>query len=122
MPQITLNLPDELILRLHYFEQELPQILELGLRELNASSTEGLKGFANLLEFLVSLPSPEDIIALRPSETLQNQINILLEKNRTAELTNEEKKQWEKYQYLEHLVRIAKAKAYLKLKQTESQT
>ncbi|MGB3511541.1 MAG: hypothetical protein WBA93_20340 [Microcoleaceae cyanobacterium] len=121
MPQITLNLPDELISRLHYFEKELPQILELGMRELNASSTEGLKGVANLLEFLVSLPSPEEILALRPSEILQNQINILLEKNRTAELTNEEKKQWEQYQYLEHLVRIAKAKAYLKLKQTESQ-
>ncbi|MDY7004097.1 MAG: hypothetical protein SWX82_09060 [Cyanobacteriota bacterium] len=121
MPQITLNIPDELISRLHYFEKELPQILELGMRELNASSTEGLKGFANLLEFLVSLPSPEDIIDLRPSENLQSQIDILLEKNRTTELTNEEKKQWEQYQYLEHLVRIAKAKAYLKLKQTESQ-
>ncbi|MGK7923293.1 MAG: hypothetical protein AB4080_25170 [Trichodesmium sp.] len=65
------------------------------------------------------MPSAEEIIALRPSETLQNQINILLEKKRTAELTNEEKKQWKQYQYLEHLVPIAKA--YLKFKQTESQ-
>ncbi|MGK7923294.1 MAG: hypothetical protein AB4080_25175 [Trichodesmium sp.] len=49
MPKITLNIPDELISRLHDFEQELPQILELVMRKLNASSTEGLKGFANLL-------------------------------------------------------------------------
>ncbi|MEB3339503.1 hypothetical protein [Okeania sp.] len=121
MPQITLNIPDELISRLDYFEKELPQNLELGMRELNASSTAGLKGIANLLEFLVSLPSPEEILALRPSENLQNQINILLEKNRSSELMNEDKKQWEQYQYLEHLVRIAKAQAYLKLKQKKYQ-
>ncbi|WP_202223920.1 hypothetical protein [Okeania sp. KiyG1] len=42
MPQITLNIPDELISRIHYFEEQLPQILELGMRELNASSTECL--------------------------------------------------------------------------------
>lgn len=54
-------------------------------------------------------------MALRPSENLQAQINVLLEKNRNEGLTLAEEQQWEQYQYLEHLVRIAKAKAYLKL-------
>jgi hypothetical protein len=116
MTQITLNLPDELSLRLLPLEAQLPQILELGLRELNASSQTGFKGAADILKFLASLPSPEEIIALRPSETLQNQINTLLEKNRSGQLTPEEEQLWEQYQYLEHLIRIAKAKAYLKLK------
>ena len=71
------------------------------------------------MEFLASLPSPEEILALRPSEPLQHQINSLLEKNRTGELITEEKQQWEQYEYLEHLVRLAKAKAYLKLKQVQ---
>ena len=117
MTEITLNLPDEFISRLQDLEAEIPKILELGMRELNASSEKGLKGVADLLEFLVSLPSPEEILALRPSETLQNQIDILLEKSRTGELTSQEKQQWEQYQYLEHLVRMAKVKAYLKQKQ-----
>jgi hypothetical protein len=116
MTQITLNLPDELSLHLLPLEAQLPQILELGLRELNASSKSGFNGAADILEFLASLPSPKEIIALRPSETLQNQIDTLLEKNRSGQLTPEEEQLWEQYQYLEHLIRLAKAKAYLKLK------
>jgi len=117
MIPITLNISEELSLRLRPLESELPQILELGLRELNASSQPGFKGAADILEFLASLPSPEEIIALRPSEVLQNQINTLLDKNRSGQLTPQEEQLWEQYQYLEHLIRIAKAKAYLKLKQ-----
>ena len=51
-----------------------------------------------------------------PSTALQDRVEDLLEKNRTVGLTPEEQKEWEQYQYLEHLVRLAKAKAYLKLK------
>ena len=72
-----------------------------------------------MLEFLASLPSPEEIIALRPNQILQNQIETLLEKNRSGSLTTSEEKLWQQYQYLEHLVRMAKAKAYLKLKQKQ---
>ncbi len=68
-----------------------------------------------VLEFLVSLPTPEAIIALRPSEALQAQISGLLEKNRTVGLTPAEEQLWQGYEYLEHLVRMAKARAFLKL-------
>ncbi|HAA30281.1 MAG TPA: hypothetical protein DCE56_24620 [Cyanobacteria bacterium UBA8553] len=115
--QITLDLPDELIPQLSLLEDKLPQILELGLRELNASSQIGFAGVAEVLEFLATLPTPEEIIALRPSEALQVQISNLLEKNRTQGLTPAEEQIWEQYQYLEHLIRMAKAKAHLKLKQ-----
>ncbi|WP_255427109.1 hypothetical protein [Sphaerospermopsis sp. LEGE 00249] len=71
---------------------------------------------AEVLEFLAQLPTSAEIIALRPSEELQTQISNLLEKNRTQGLTAAEEMIWEQYQYLEHLVRIAKAKALLKLK------
>ncbi len=53
---------------------------------------------------------------LRPSQTLQTQISELLEKNRNEGLTDEEEEQWQRYEYLEHLVRLAKAEAMLKLK------
>jgi hypothetical protein len=76
----------------------------------------GFTSVGEVLGFLATLPTPEEIIALRPSEALQAQISNLLEKNRTQGLTSAEEQIWEQYQYLEHLIRIAKAKAYLKLK------
>lgn len=61
---------------------------------------------------------PEEIVKLRPSKALQARISTLLEKSRDTGLTLEENQEWEQYQYLEHLVRIAKAKAFLKLKKS----
>ena len=113
---ITLDIPDELATRLCPLEDKLPRILELGLRELNATAQPGFEGVAEVLEILAGLPTPEEILALRPSKALQTQISALLEKNRTEGLTPAEEQEWEGYQYLEHLVRIAKAKAHLKSK------
>ena len=115
--QITLELPDELVSQLNPLADKLPQIFELGLRELNASAQSGFSGAAEVLEFLAALPSPEEIIALRPSEALQAQISSLLEKNRNQGLTSVEEQTWQQYQYIEHLVRIAKARALIKIKQ-----
>lgn len=119
--QVTLDLPDDVVTQLQPFEDKLPQVLALGLRELNAITQEGFSGVAEVLEFLASLPTPEAIIALRPSETLQSQITTLLEKNRTVGLTSTEEQLWRGYQYLEHIVRIAKARALLKLKEAHQE-
>ena len=112
---VTYDISEELAGRIAPLREQVPRILELGLRELTASTETGFKGTAEVLEFLASLPDPEEIIALRPSPALQERISALLEKNRTTGLTPQEEQEWENYQYLEHLVRIAKAKAYAKL-------
>jgi hypothetical protein len=118
--QVTFDLPDEVAIQLQPFEDKLPQILELGLRELHAIAQEGFSGMSEVLEFLASLPSNEAIIALRPSESLQAQISSLLEKNKTVGLTPAEEQLWQGYQYLEHIVRMAKARAFLKLKESRA--
>ena len=110
---ITLDIPNELASRLEPLTNQLPRILELGLRELNADAQLGFEGTAEVLEILAGLPTPKEILALRPSEALQARLSVLLEKNRTEGLTPEEEQEWERYQYLEHLIRIAKAKAHL---------
>ena len=110
---ITLDIPNELATRLEPLTNQLPRILELGLRELNADAQLGFKGTAEVLEILAGLPPPKEILALRPSEALQARLDLLLEKNRTEGLNTEEEQEWERYQYLEHLIRIAKAKAHL---------
>ena len=115
MSSITLEVSDELAERLRPLQDRLPRVLELGLRELNAAGPPSFEGAAEVLEFLAGLPSPDDILALRPSEQLQQRVSGLLAKNRVEGLTPEEEQEWQQYEYLEHLVRIAKTKATLKL-------
>jgi hypothetical protein len=113
---ITLTVPDELATRLRTVEHELPQILELGIREWQARGETGFSGMVGVLETLASLPTPEEVLALRPSSSLEERIEELLDKNRTGGLSPEEQREWEAYQYVEHLVRLAKTRAALKLK------
>lgn len=113
---ITLDVPNDLGVRLRPFSQQLPRLLELGLRELTAPSSKGFYSLNEILEFLAKLPSAEEILALRPAQKLQQQMDSLLEKQYAVGLITEEEMQWQQYEYLEHLVRIAKAHALLKLK------
>jgi hypothetical protein len=46
---------------------------------------------------------------LRPSERFESRIEELLEKNRTEGLSHSEDEEWERYEFLEHLIVIAKA-------------
>jgi hypothetical protein len=112
--ELTLTLPDELASRLRMVQDRLPWIIELGLRELDAQAPAYV-GLGDVLETLASLPSAEEVLALRPSPALQARAEELLAKNRTAGLSDDERREWQQYQYAEHLVRLAKAKAALKL-------
>jgi hypothetical protein len=116
MSSVQIDVPDELADQLRPMGDRLPQILELGLRELNAASQAGFAGAAEVLEFLARLPTPEETLALQPSETLQQRIAALLEKNKTGGLSPAEAQEWQQYAFLEHLVRVAKAQALLKIK------
>jgi hypothetical protein len=113
MSAITLKLPDDLAERLRNHENRLPEILERGLRELQAEAQGRFEGAAEVLEFLAGLPGPEEILKLRPSERFARRVEHLLEKNRSGELNAQEAEEWENYEFLEHLVRMAKAKACL---------
>src|SRR4029077_15959472 len=114
--EITLTVPDELATRLRAVEKELPQILELGIREWQARGEAGFSGMAAVLETLAALPTPEEVLALRPSAALQERIEDLLDKNGSGGLSPGEQQEWEQYRYVEHLVRLAKSRAALKLK------
>jgi hypothetical protein len=76
---------------------------------------EHLTGFAEVLDFLADRPSPEEILELRPSVGMQEEIDRLSKKYQAQDLSAEEQHLWQQYEYLEHVVRIAKTKAYLRL-------
>jgi len=117
--EFTLHVSEELASRLRPVEDRLPQILELGLRELHAAPPQ-FEGLSDVLETLAQLPSPQEILALRPSPALQERISTLVDKQRNGGLSTDEERDWRNYQYIEHLVRIAKAKAALQLKSREA--
>lgn len=111
---ITIQVPDELAGRLRERAGDLTRLLELGLREMDARTQLQFDGAADVLEFLTGLPTPEEVLALRPSPALQARITDYLDRNLAGDLSADDEQEWEQIEYLEHLVRMAKAKALLK--------
>jgi len=64
-----------------------------------------------VLDFLLSQPSPTDVIALRPSSESQERLRELLDGNRNDTLTDAEREELERYLQLEHFVRRLKIRA-----------
>src|SRR5262249_42227984 len=114
--EITLTIPEDLASRLRPIEKDLPQILDLGIRAWSARGQPGFSALSDVPETLAALPTPEEILALRPSAALQERIEELVEKSRGGGLSPEEQRDWEQYQYVEHLVRLAKARAAARVK------
>jgi hypothetical protein len=112
--ELTVTVPEELASRLRPVQDRLLHIIELGLRDLDAQPP-AFGGLREVLETLAHLPTPEEVLALRPAPALQSRVEELLTRNRTTGLSDEERREWEQYQYAEHLVRIAKGQAALKL-------
>jgi hypothetical protein len=114
MAEVTLDLPDSLAASLKGARDDLPRILELGVRAWTAEGRPEYSGVVDVLETLARLPTPDEILDLRPSSELQSRLDELLEKNRTAGLDAAQLREWQSYEYLEHLVRLAKANAVAK--------
>ena len=113
--KVTLDLPDELAADLRQFEHQSASIVTAGLREVKAPGGGQFHGLVHVLEKLTELPSPQEVLALRPSPELDARIRELLRKNREEGLTPAEEAEWQRYETVEHLVRMAKARATAKL-------
>ena len=72
--------------------------------------------YDELAHFLASL-SPRRVLAYKASPKAQTRVNDLLGKNSTVGLTPEENAEMERYMTVEHIVRLAKAKALQRLNQ-----
>ncbi|MDZ4722269.1 MAG: hypothetical protein SH847_27720 [Roseiflexaceae bacterium] len=70
-----------------------------------------------VLDFLLSAPTAEAVIALRPSAEAQERIRYLLENNREGILNDAERAELDSFMQLEHFVRRLKIRAREKLAQ-----
>jgi len=60
----------------------------------------------------IALQSPEKVLVFKASETTKTRVYDLVYKEKTSALTKREKTELEYYKVLEHIMRLAKAKAY----------
>ena len=116
--KVTLELPDDWAECLPTKDSELAEIITAGLRRRKAEANQEIHHLADLVDTLAELPSPEKVLALRPSPSLAERIDLLMDKKRHESLSHEEAAEWEDIMRTEHLMRIAKAKAAVLLKST----
>lgn len=60
--------------------------------------------FDEIFEFLASGPTTEEIIAFQPSESLQERLSLLLERNRSDQITLEERAEVEEFIRIDRFV------------------
>lgn len=71
--------------------------------------------FDEVYEFLLSAPTPQDVIAFRPSEPTLARIRDLLAGNKEGTLTTDQQAELDEFERVEHFVRMLKVKARQKL-------
>lgn len=65
-----------------------------------------------VLGFLLSSPTPQQIIAFHASDTAQARLRYLLDANRNGTLTDDERAELEEASQINHFVTLLKAKAH----------
>lgn len=73
------------------------------------------RAYDEVIDLLTSFPSPQAIVEFKPSAKMQHRASELLEKKRDDSLTLDEKQELEHFLFLEHLMRLAKARARKRL-------
>ncbi len=68
--------------------------------------------YEEVIDFIASGTNPEKVIAYRLSTATQSRVSHLIYKEKTSTLTPSEKSELDSFISLEHLMRLAKARAY----------
>ncbi len=73
------------------------------------------RAFDEIVDFLTSCPTPEDVISFKPSTKAQNRVSELLAKKQEERLSEPEQQELEQFLLIEHMMRLAKARARKRL-------
>jgi hypothetical protein len=70
-----------------------------------------VKAYEEVIDFIAAGTTPQNVIAFRPSDAAQERLEELISREKEGSLSSEEKFELDHYLQLEHLMRLAKARA-----------
>ena len=111
--QLTIEIPDELAAKA---ESERERLIELIQQTLRQPTTGKMGIIQEVFHFLGRRPSPEEILAFRPSAPAVQRLSELLDKNRESSLTSDEESELDTMQSLNHLFALLKVQARRQLR------
>jgi hypothetical protein len=76
-----------------------------------ATPVETMRAYEEVIEFIAAGTTPSSVIAFQPSDAAQKRVADLIYREKTTGLTPNEKSELDHYMQLEHLMRLAKARA-----------
>jgi hypothetical protein len=69
------------------------------------------KAYDEIIDFIAAGSTPEAVIDFRPSEVTKNRVFDLISREKTIGLNPHEKAELDHYMEVEHIMRLAKARA-----------
>jgi hypothetical protein len=76
------------------------------------TSVNTTKVYDEIIEFIAGGTTPQSVIDFKLSNAAQDRLEDLVYAHQTGELTPEEKKELDQFLTLEHIMTLAKARAY----------
>ncbi len=130
MVQLTLEIPDDLAQRLAPFQNQLSDFFtRLIVTTLPGEPSPGLglpattelpPTYLEVLDFLVTRPTSEQLLTFKVSEQSQVRLQSLLQKNRDTTLNPSETVELNVYEQLDALMTLLKVRAYAATKNAPS--
>lgn len=106
MVQFTMQVPEDLAVRIQPLSQWLPTIIRLSLLGFKTSA---ISTVTELIDFLQQNPTPQEFLHYHVSEHSQKRLHRLLTLNESGLLGNDELAELDELQRLEHFVILLKA-------------
>lgn len=123
MAELTIQVSDTLAQRLQPFSDRLPALLAQLVISLESATTVAstlqsraqlpeTSVYTDVREFLLTRPTPQEIMSFKVSEAAQSRLRALLDKNREEGLTEAETGELDLYKQLDLVMALLKAKAF----------
>jgi hypothetical protein len=71
-----------------------------------------MKAYEEVIEFIAAGSTPESVVSFRPSAATKERVADLIDREKSTGLLAEERSELDHYMQLEHLMRLAKARAH----------
>jgi hypothetical protein len=113
MAKITIEVQDELSEQIIQLGDRLPELLALSLEQPIIPAHI----YRYIIDFLVSEPTPEQIINFRPTLEMQKRLQALISRSNAETITPTEEKELDEYEKIEHLIIMLKSGSLPYLKQ-----